>query len=1471
MAEVRVRLAFEPGAFVSGINQAEGSLGRFEARGQGVSTAVDRSSGSVARLTSGLVALAGVATIGQLVQQAVSLADEFSNMTGRLALVTESTAQATGVQRELFQVAQDTRQSVSGLSELYVKLSKSTESLGLDQSRLIGLVRTVGQTLTLSAGEAASMQAALMQLGQGMSSGTLRGEELNSVIEQTPALAEAIARGMGRTTGQLRELGAEGKITAEQIVRALESSAGAVENDFSKLPLTVGQAMTQVRNALLQSVGVMDQTSGISRGLAQAVSGLARNMDLVVAAAGALASVVAGRLVVAMVAGVQSLVAKRAAHLADLVAIEQSTAATVRHTAAQLADAQASLARQAGFGGVAAAQAVVTTATVQHTAALASHAAAQSAAAAASSVAARVLGVLGGPIGAVVTGLGLAVSAWAAWSAAAKSDAGAVAAETQRSTADVVASLDKQIAKLKERNRLREESPQAAAGGDQAALDALAEVRARIGRGMRREGEFAAMNDTARNLALIEASREYSRLESRIRAVAELEAGGRDAAQSSERSKWLTTYATDAQKLQIELAKAREAFGGVIPPGLELAIREKFAKPAQGAAEAARGYADVMTDLARIEAEAQGSAGRLSQAQQRLAQYLASPVYAQHTDTVRQQVVVQAAAAVEAERLAAAQSAAEAASAEALRTTGELVRRDLDAVDAIAAQVKATRLQTEEIGLTTEALRKLEIQRIREAEAQAVQQLQQALAGRANVEEVAAITQRVEALRELAQAKTEAANKQDAEDRRKSLEADAKAAGEAYAKQADTIERSVRDALQRAFADSEGFAKGFSKVLSSSIKTELSNAVLTPLSKALSGSIQQLIKGAGGSASGASGGISANTLGDLWSAFKSGGNQLSTTVSLLAEDVGAWLVTNTSGALNQLGGSVLQNSLAIGNVAPYIGSITQALQGDLKGAALSAAGMFIGNMLLPGVGGILGSIAGNFLGGLFGGKKEPPYTGGAYVATADGDGYRPGINGSDASFLRQTNASLADFTKRRNAGLDEAIKPLALSLGAAYNGILSNFGKEAGDVALSFRTRGKNGRGSLQVGDEVMFASRKWGGSAQEAFNSFASAAAGGIVDALRKAGLPDWAQSVLDAVDSSKGTEALQAAATTIGQVIDVTRKLAMVPSFAGITQAETFRLAQLAGGLDGLQASVSSFIEATYTDAERLQIGRSSLADQIAALAVPESLGTVLRDRLDNMAQTLRDGGTVSLADYRGLVEGLDGTDEAQASLQVGLLRLASAFAEVNKSTAGAAQTIEAEVRRLRGLDGSADVAADRSTALARFTLATAQARAGDAEALQSLPGLARAAEDAAALLVGSAADMARMRAWLASSLEQTIGTRPAAGAVPAFAAGGVHTGGWRLVGEQGPEIEYTGPSRIFSAADTRRLLQAEPRAQAATPGSSAQDELMGRIQAEIAGMRRDMMLALGQVATQTAASAEILRRASPTKGALTVVVKP
>ena len=85
------------------------------------------------------------------------------------------------------------------------------------------LTETVSKAVAISGASAQAADAALVQFGQALASGTLRGEELNSVMEQTPALAKAIAQGMGITVGQLRSVAAEGKITSQEIVKALRN------------------------------------------------------------------------------------------------------------------------------------------------------------------------------------------------------------------------------------------------------------------------------------------------------------------------------------------------------------------------------------------------------------------------------------------------------------------------------------------------------------------------------------------------------------------------------------------------------------------------------------------------------------------------------------------------------------------------------------------------------------------------------------------------------------------------------------------------------------------------------------------------------------------------------------------------------------------------------------------------------------------------------------------------------------------------------------------------------------------------------------------------------------------------------------------------------------------------------------------------------------------------------------------------
>ena len=129
---------------------------------------------------------------------------------------------------------------------------------------------------------------------------------------------------------------------------------------------------------------------------------------------------------------------------------------------------------------------------------------------------------------------------------------------------------------------------------------------------------------------------------------------------------------------------------------------------------------------------------------------------------------------------------------------------------------------------------------------------------------------------------------------------------------------------------------------------------------------------------------------------------------------------------------------------------------------------------------------------------------------------------------------------------------------------------------------------------------------------------------------------------------------------------------------------------------------------------------------------------------------------------------------------------------------KTLIDEINRLRGVG---DTASGKAALQAQFAILTAQARAGDTEAISKLPTISRALEDATRMTATSARDVAFIRAVLANNLSDTVTTL--GGTVPAFANGGMHSGGIRLVGERGPELEATGPARYYSASQTQSMM--------------------------------------------------------------------
>jgi tape measure domain-containing protein len=210
----------------------------------------------------------GLLATSVIVKQFGDLLDVSTQINNRLKLVTDGTFALGLAQEQLFKVSQDSRVGFEQTADLYARLARSTEDLGLTQKELVDVTETISQAITISGASAESANAALIQLGQGIASGTLRGDELNSVLEQTPRLAEAIADGIGVGIGQLRELGSEGKITSETIITAIQSQQGAVRTEFGQTSATLSQSFTTINNSLTKFVLELDKASKISETLA---------------------------------------------------------------------------------------------------------------------------------------------------------------------------------------------------------------------------------------------------------------------------------------------------------------------------------------------------------------------------------------------------------------------------------------------------------------------------------------------------------------------------------------------------------------------------------------------------------------------------------------------------------------------------------------------------------------------------------------------------------------------------------------------------------------------------------------------------------------------------------------------------------------------------------------------------------------------------------------------------------------------------------------------------------------------------------------------------------------------------------------------------------------------------------------------------------------------------------------------------
>ena len=282
MSEKAGEIYYDIEADVSGLLKAQGKANNsLDSIGNSATNAakkMDELQTNINRV-AGAIAASLVVDWGKAINVA---ADNMSQLNARIERLTGSAATASQTMQSLMRISSATGGSLQDTAKLWETLSTALRDTGATNGQIIQLTETLQKIGRIGGSSSEEMANALRQFGQSISSGTIRAEEFNSILEQMPELARQIAAGMGVSIGELRQLMLNGKLTAEDALNAIQKQTGSVNAEFEKLPRTLSQANTALTNSFLSMIDSVNQATGASTGLVAVIDSMTSALDRLV-------------------------------------------------------------------------------------------------------------------------------------------------------------------------------------------------------------------------------------------------------------------------------------------------------------------------------------------------------------------------------------------------------------------------------------------------------------------------------------------------------------------------------------------------------------------------------------------------------------------------------------------------------------------------------------------------------------------------------------------------------------------------------------------------------------------------------------------------------------------------------------------------------------------------------------------------------------------------------------------------------------------------------------------------------------------------------------------------------------------------------------------------------------------------------------------------------------------------------------
>lgn len=1127
-----------------------------------------------------------VAGVGFGANELIAMVDGYTKFTAQLKLATKGASDYGVAMVSVKRIATDAQQGLGEVGTLYARIANGTAELGLNQRKLADITETVSLALKVSGATASESSSAMLQLSQAFASGVLRGEEFNSVNEAAPRLMKALADGINVPVGALRKMAEEGKLTSAVLSEALPKALGQLREEAKEVQ-TIGGAFTVLKNNIMEMVGAQSNASGTTKAFASGINALANNLDLLAAAGGAVAVVLGARFAASITA--------------SGVAFAASAAQAVRY--------QAALASMAGVSTTAAAGLVTV------------GAAARGASAA--------MSLLGGPVGAVLTAVGLAATAFYAFgdstSALAKSIGGLdqpledlkrkIDALPPEKRISIIMEIKEDAAKKAKEaessfDSLASSVVGAFSGARAASADSSRQVNELVGQLENAKKTGADMTPILMNAAKA-ASVPQSILKNWLDLAANIRAA-REAAQAGnatfdgeaikpptadEIAKKALAQANSALDATKAFKSQAEQMAEVRKQGDSLrAALKALGDSSQGTGAKAQelrdrlaGVDERLKSLAKRGRESAGAAKAEQSAYESLVATINAKIAANDaelfaggrlSDSEKLRIQLQAQLESGSRKMSAAHKA------EALQLLDKLKSQEQEEKSikrAITLNDQQLAMRQEQAEAEAEMQRRVDAVRMSlhsytESVKDSVEmtELELRTIGMTNSERTVLIEQlRIEQdLRKRIQ-EIQNAPYQSQEARQADIDKATEAALQAKLNAQRRVFVSEWDKTSQMISDTlTDYIMRGGESAAEYLKRLFANLVLQPVVQAVVGGLI----GGGGAGGAAATSLLGSGASGLVSNLLFGGMSLTT----VGSSIGAGIMATLTGS--SLGGAGAAGILAGGSSA--LGMIGGAL--PYLGAAFAAVKLFKK---------------------LFGGSRGPNHSGGvASTATTDRDLAVKQVLGTDA-----WGNTLGDFTTRKNEALDKQLQKTVNGMLEMYKALakIGGGGAREIDIAAGFSTNPKYADegvyGYFQILDKVTgevlkkYKNRDMGRDPEKAWAQFVADMGGELVNEIKKGDIPGWMRDELDALGDNVTIEGLNAAIQKIA-VIDAAFKgwADTMTSFAGLTAKAQTELLKFSGGIEALAGNVNAFYAGFYSEAERAEILQRQVRDQLKKLGV-------------------------------------------------------------------------------------------------------------------------------------------------------------------------------------------------------------------------------------------------------------------------------